>query len=391
MPYSSGTYSLPALNPVVTATTISSTWANNTMNDVATALSTCVLKDGTQTLTANIPMSNFKLTGLGAGSARTDSAQLGQLQDSTLYYLSSVAGTNTVTGTVSPAITAYVTGQQFLLTPANTNTGATTLNINSVGGGAVQSHAQALAGGELIATVPVVVACVTTTPVFEMIGTAPFADSRPLVVGSVDPTKMARFEVDGLTTATTRVYTLQDSNDTMVGRATTDTLTNKTITGLLNTVGAGVLSAEVATTSGISVDITGIPTWVKHVVIMGVGVSSNGTSPYMIQLGDSGGIESSGYNGNESIGPTAWSTGGLMMAATVAAATYTFVFEMTLEHDVNDVWVCRGAIVRNDGTSAAGATFVGNKATSTALTQIRLTTAGGANTFDAGVMAISYF
>lgn len=56
MSFSSGTFSLftPG-NPVVTGTTISSTWANNTLTDIATGLSTCVLKDGTQTTTASVP------------------------------------------------------------------------------------------------------------------------------------------------------------------------------------------------------------------------------------------------------------------------------------------------------------------------------------------------
>jgi len=75
MPFSSGSYSLPALNPVVTATAISSTWANNTLSDIATALSTCLLKDGTQTATANIPLAGFKFTGLGAGSAAGNSVR----------------------------------------------------------------------------------------------------------------------------------------------------------------------------------------------------------------------------------------------------------------------------------------------------------------------------
>ena len=55
MAFSSGTFILVAGNPVVTGTTISSTWANNTLNDIATGLSTCLLKDGTQTATAAIP------------------------------------------------------------------------------------------------------------------------------------------------------------------------------------------------------------------------------------------------------------------------------------------------------------------------------------------------
>jgi hypothetical protein len=66
-------------NPVVTGTTITSTWAINTLNDIATGLSSCVLKDGSQTITANIPMSNFKFTGLAAGNAAGNSVRYEQV------------------------------------------------------------------------------------------------------------------------------------------------------------------------------------------------------------------------------------------------------------------------------------------------------------------------
>lgn len=80
MSFSSGTFSLytPG-NPVVTGTTIQSSWANNTLSDIATGLTTCVLKDGTQTITANIPMSGFKLTGLGAATVAGDALRYEQL------------------------------------------------------------------------------------------------------------------------------------------------------------------------------------------------------------------------------------------------------------------------------------------------------------------------
>lgn len=70
MPFSSGTFSLytPG-NPVVTGTTISSTWANSTLSDIATGLSTCILKDGTSTVTANIPMAGYFLTNAGIKAA----------------------------------------------------------------------------------------------------------------------------------------------------------------------------------------------------------------------------------------------------------------------------------------------------------------------------------
>lgn len=74
MPFSSGTYSLYSTgNPVVTGTSISSTWANNTLNDLASGLSTCVLKDGTQTPTAPVPITTAA-TGLSAAGSTQGTA-----------------------------------------------------------------------------------------------------------------------------------------------------------------------------------------------------------------------------------------------------------------------------------------------------------------------------
>ena len=61
-------------------------------------------------------------------------------------------------------------------------------------------------------------------------GAAAFVDTNPVVKGSADATKQVRFEVDGLTTATTRVLTVPDADLTLVGADTAQTLTNKTLT-----------------------------------------------------------------------------------------------------------------------------------------------------------------
>jgi len=80
MSFASGTFSInSAGQPVVTGTVISSTAFNAMTADLATGLSTCVLKDGTQTLTGNIPTAGFKLTGLGAGSASGESLRYEQV------------------------------------------------------------------------------------------------------------------------------------------------------------------------------------------------------------------------------------------------------------------------------------------------------------------------
>lgn len=166
----SGTYVLAAGNPVTTGTTISSTWANNTLSDIATSgLSYCLTKDGQTVPTANLPMGGYKLTGMGNATASGNALNYGQNS----WSLGS--------GTISGALT---------LSGAVTSTGGATVSTAAWN----------------------------------------FVDTYLQIVGSADDTKIARFEVDGITTGTTRTYTLQDSSDTLVGRATTDTLTNKTLT-----------------------------------------------------------------------------------------------------------------------------------------------------------------
>jgi len=100
----------------------------------ATGLSTCITKDGQTTVTANIPMNSKKFTGLTAGSARTDSISLGQVQDGTYTTLGTSGGSaNTYTATPSPAIGAYTAGQEFVIKFHAINTGASTLNTSAKG------------------------------------------------------------------------------------------------------------------------------------------------------------------------------------------------------------------------------------------------------------------
>jgi len=129
--------------PVVTGTVISSTAFNALTADLATGLSTCVTKDGQTNPTANLPMAGYKLTGLGTGSASTDSATLGQVQSNTVSLIGSISGTNTITGSLSPAITAYAAGQMFWFVAASANTGATTININSLGAKSITKNGTA--------------------------------------------------------------------------------------------------------------------------------------------------------------------------------------------------------------------------------------------------------
>lgn len=145
MPYSgTGVYSPPAADfPAVTLTTIGSVHYNNVVTDQSTAMSNAVTRDGQSPWTANLPAGNFKITGLGSGSARTDSANIGNLQDSTVQWVVAGGTVDAITATYTPAITALVDGQlcSFRAIGANTtNTptfapnGLTARNITKMGG-----------------------------------------------------------------------------------------------------------------------------------------------------------------------------------------------------------------------------------------------------------------
>ena len=134
----SGTYDLPAGNPVATGTVISSVVQNNTMTDIGTALTGSVARDGQSPATANIPMGDNKLTGLATPTARTDATSLGSIQDGVGVYGATVGGSgNAITVTLAPVITAYAAGQKFSFIAGAANTGGVTINFNALGAKAI--------------------------------------------------------------------------------------------------------------------------------------------------------------------------------------------------------------------------------------------------------------
>jgi hypothetical protein len=94
----SGVYTLPAGNPVVTGTTISSSWANSTLTDLATAVTGSIASDGQTPITGALQMGNNKITGLANGTAPTDAVALSQLNDPVITGNVDIAGTLHVAG-----------------------------------------------------------------------------------------------------------------------------------------------------------------------------------------------------------------------------------------------------------------------------------------------------
>ena len=151
----SGLYVPPPANyPAVSATTITAADRNAIDADLATALTNSIAVNGESVVTADIPFGNNKLTGVKDGTLAKDAANVSQIQNSNAILLASVAGTDTITASLSPALTAYANGQIFTLIPANTNTGAVTININGLGAKSITKNGStALVAGDLVAGV----------------------------------------------------------------------------------------------------------------------------------------------------------------------------------------------------------------------------------------------
>ncbi len=158
--------------------------------------------------------------------------------------------------------------------------------------------------------------------------------------------------------------------------------------------GASVLvqGTAVASTSGTSIDFTGIPSWVKRITVMWAGVSSNGASNIIVQIGSSGGIKTSGYIGAGTsfagAGATiAMSTGFLTSVDTAATQTRNGSSVLTKLSD--NVWTYTSILGNPNAT--IGILWAGGQADLGAtLDRVRITTVNGTDTFDAGLVNILY-
>ena len=173
-----------------------------------------------------------------------------------------------------------------------------------------------------------------------------------------------------------------------VAGSTTQTLVN--VTGTL----APIVSGTAVTCAGqTSIDFTNIPSWVKRITVMLSGVSTSGTSALQIQIGDSGGIENTGYvSSAQSSGTANGLTSGFSIGYTgfTAASTSSGVF--IISSLGSNTWLEFGNLT-NSVTSTVSAS-AGTKTLSDVLTQVRITTVNGTDTFDttpsAGTINILY-
>jgi hypothetical protein len=189
-------------------------------------------------------------------------------------------------------------------------------------------------------------------------------------------------------TAGTEDMRIDSVGNVMIGTTTSQTGAKLSVTGgIQGTITSGT---NVATTSGTSIDFTGIPSWVKRITVVFNGVSTNGSSMSLIQLGT---------------GATTYTTSGYVStsvgsAPSPGAASYTAGFGIRND---SDSYVMSGNMVI---TNISGNIWISSHTTRVAtavcpvgggsvtlgatLTAVRITTVNGSDTYDAGSINILY-
>lgn len=213
--------------------------------------------------------------------------------------------------------------------------------------------------------------------------------------------------ISASTTTTTAFNVTADTTGALVLQTGATPTTALTLSSSQNATFAGTVSdasgtfrpliagTAVASTSGATINFTGLPSWIERITILFQGVSTTGTSNVGIQLG-TGGTPTYVTTGYASVGNT-------IAGGAVASASYTTLFglgsgnqaaasvmqgQIMLSNITGNNWVFSGTTSQTN----TNATHVGNGSLSlgAALTAVRITTVAGTDTFDAGTINIFY-
>jgi len=209
--------------------------------------------------------------------------------------------------------------------------------------------------------------------------------SNELASGSVTPAKIST----GGPSWTTSSVTLP--SNTSVSGTVTSTQFVGPLTG--NVTGSAITSGTSVTASGTSVDFTSIPSWAKRITVVLQGVSTNGASGLMIQVGTSSGFVTSGYSSvadvmEAGVNPSNWTAGFGTENTTGNNAGWFRNYICTLVNISSNNWVFSiiGGVTVLVGVSIGG----GNVSLGGILDRVRLTTLNGTDQFDAGSVNIVY-
>jgi hypothetical protein len=216
-----------------------------------------------------------------------------------------------------------------------------------------------------------------------------------------------------------------DSSNWVALQAPATVATNLTLTApaadgtadqSLVTDGSGALSfasrsrlvqeTAVNPTSGTTVPFTSIPSWAKRITASLVNISTNGSSAEVLQIGDSGGYATTGYEAvcsyisavtpaiSAGAGGDFGTQGFVLMGQTASSATTLLSGRVVLDLVGTlgglTYWACSGVLSRADTGTYFQKFVAGHKGLSGTLDRIRLTTLTGTATFDGGLVNIIY-
>ena len=174
--------------------------------------------------------------------------------------------------------------------------------------------------------------------------------------------------------------------DNMVSDSAIAIPTQQSVKAYTDTKVAAVITrgTAVATTSGTSVDFTSIPSTVKRITVILDRVSTNGSNNLYIQLGDTDGIETTGYDSDVSTrgGDTAVTTGFILTRSSASSSICNGI--VTICNCNGNTWISSGNVVESSIVNSS----TGSKSLSATLDRIRIN--GGGDTFDAGQVNIMY-
>lgn len=178
-----------------------------------------------------------------------------------------------------------------------------------------------------------------------------------------------------------------DTSGTLVLQSNGTTQLTVSSTGTYGQLKSGT---AVASTSGTSIDFTGIPSWVKRITVMLYGVSLSGSSAPLIQIGagsvtTSGYVASTAYAASTNVAANLTATSGFPVYASAAAQLVTGVLTINLVG--SNFWVSGHSAMLELGGGITGA---GKITLGGTLDRVRITTVNGTDTFDAGSINILY-
>ena len=291
--------------------------------------------------------------------------------------------------------TAYRTLTEFTATAGQTSFSTPSYTVGFIN---VYRNGVLLGTADYTATTGTTVVLAVGALVGDLVTTESFYVSSvlnaiPATAGAVNSTYIANGAVGSTQIATGAVGTTQIASSVTL---TTPTLTTPTMSGaIVSAMGSSVITSgtAVASTSGTSIDFTGIPSWAKRVTVMFNGVSISGTASVGLQVGTSGGIVATGYGGSTALLANTSAVSNTTPTTYAAVGNYSnaaasFSGSVTVTLLTGNTWAISGTIgyyTTNVNSSCGYAVNAG-----AALTTIRIMTANGTDTFDAGSINIMY-